>query len=338
MVSKDQMVDGLYKFLTSEPQTNRFYWNKSVGFKSEVEFSRLCNSLGFKSLDGGMFLFKKTFPHFTIYVTVSKDKKEDYSKFYSQLSGSSIVKNMFFVQIKGWDSQTMEIDVKDGQIAELDKSTLGEKIISLKNPKVVSKQKKTKVQVHQPEFDFFEFKSGAWSQSSLNGIRGILGTPNPSQRVGSKKDSFVDYLRQYSEEEVNGIYCDRFFFDVLLGGLDKGMSDVDKIIVQDDKYVLVEVKNKTPFFDANFPSDLSKATFGWDTRRLAWYLFLKNDTKLDTWLVVAHIDSKINRNIVKWKSITINHWCNCSSWGSDTGNTQMAPYTEFSDFNRAKTS
>jgi len=331
MVSKDQMVDDLYKFLTSEPQILRFYWNKSVGFKFETEFSKLCDSLGYVTLDGGMFLFKKTFPHFAIYVTVSKDRKEDYTGFYSQLAASSIVKSMFYVQIRGWVNQPREIEMKDGDTANLDENTLGEKKILLKNPEVVGKQKKIKVPVHQPQFDFFEFKSGSWNACGLDDIRKLLGTVNPNQRVGAKKNSFVDYLRQYSENEVNSIYCNRFFFDVLLGGMDKGMSDIDKIIVQDGKYVLVEVKNKTPFYDENFPTDLSKATFGWDTRRLAWYLFLKNDTGLDTWFVVAHIDNKLTRNIVKWKSITMNHWCNCSSWGSDTGATQMAPYNEFSD-------
>jgi len=330
-VSKDQMVDDLYKCLTSESQTNRFYWNKSVGFKSEVEFSQKCDSLNLDSLDGGMFLFKKTFPHFTIYVTVSKDSKDDYTAFYNQLSNSSIVKKMFFVQIKGWENNTSEIQMKEGDTAELDENTLGEKIVLLKNPKVKSKQKKVKVQIHQPKFDFFEFRSGSWHQSSLNEIRKLLGTSNAKPKVGAKKNSFIDYLRSYSEEEVSDIFCDRFFFDVLLSGLDKGMSDIDKIIIQNGEHVLVEVKNKTPFFDKKFPTDLTKAKFGWDTRRLAWYLFLKNETKLDTLFVVAHIDDKKTRNILKWKSITINHWCNCSSWGSDTGNTQMAPYTEFSD-------
>ena len=330
MISKDQMVDDLYKFLTSEPQTNRFYWNKSVGFKSEVEFSRLCESLEFSTLDGGMFLFKKTFPHHALYATVSRDNKEDYTEFYKQLSSSSIVKNMFFVQFTGWDDKPIQIEMKTGTTANLDEKTLGESRILLKNPKDVPKQKKVKVDVHSPKFDFFEFKDDSWYACSLDYIRSLFGTTR-SQRVGAKKNSFVDYLLEYSEDEISNIYCDRFFFDVLLGGVDKGMSDIDKIIVQDDKYILVEVKNKTPFYAENSPDDLSKATFGWDTRRLAWYLFLKNDTGLDTRFVVAHIDDKINRKILKWKSITMNHWCNCSSWGSDTGDTQMAPYNEFSD-------
>ena len=238
---------------------------------------------------------------------------------------------MFYVQVKGWDDQTKEIKVKNEPKACLDENTLGGRNIKLKNPEIRSVQRKTTAHVHQPLFDFFEFKSGSWESCSLDDILNLLESKKSATRVGTRKDSFVDYLRGYTDEEVNSIYCDRFFFDILLGGIKKGMSDIDKIIVEDEKYILVEVKNKTPFFDDSTPDDLSKASFGWDTRRLAWYLFLKNETELNTLLVVAEIDDKINRNIKRWKSITINHWCNCSSWGSDVGNTQMAPYTEFKD-------
>ena len=192
-------------------------------------------------------------------------------------------------------------------------------------------QKKIKAFVHQPKFIFSEFKSGIWHSSSLGEIRKLLESNSSTERIGSKKNSFVDYLTEYGDEEISSIYCDRFFFDVLLSGLSKGMSDIDKVIIKDGKYVLVEVKNKTPFFDDPAVNDFNKSKFGWDTRRLAWYLFLKNETNLDTLYAVAHIDDTKRRNIIAWKSITINHWCNCSSWGSDTGDTQMAPYTEFSD-------
>ena len=287
--------------------------------------------MNYPSLDGGMFLFKKTFPHFAIYATVSNAEKEKYTDFYNQLSKSSIIKNMFYIQNVGWENNKKEILVKDGETAMLDETTLGTGTVKLENPKVVNKQKKIKAFVHQPKFIFSEFKSGIWHSSSLGEIRKLLESNSSTERIGSKKNSFVDYLTEYGDEEISSIYCDRFFFDVLLSGLSKGMSDIDKVIIKDGKYVLVEVKNKTPFFDDPAVNDFNKSKFGWDTRRLAWYLFLKNETNLDTLFVVAHIDDKIRRNIIAWKSITINHWCNCSSWGSDTGDTQMAPYAEFLD-------
>ena len=331
MVTKKELVDDLFQILTSEPQTNRFYWNKSKGFKSEIEFSKKCELMNYPSLDGGMFLFKKTFPHFAIYTTVSNVEKEKYTDFYNQLSKSSIIKNMFYVQNIGWEKNKQEILVKDGEAAILDESTLGTSVVKIENPKVKSTQKIMKVFVNKPKFIFFEFKSGIWQSSSLEEIRKLLENNSTTQRIGAKKNSFVDYLITYGDEQISSIYCDRFFFDVLLSGLSKGMSDIDKVIIKDGKYILVEVKNKTAFFDDPEVIDFNKSKFGWDTRRLAWYLFLKNETNLDTLFVVAHIDDKITRKIIAWKSITINHWCNCSSWGSDTGDTQMAPYAEFSD-------
>ena len=71
--------------------------------------------------------------------------------------------------------------------------------------------------------------------------------------------------------------------------------------------------------------------FGWDFRRIAWYLFLKEKTGIDIQYVVAHINNRENRDIVAWKDITIDHWCKCADWGGDKLGNQMAAYDEFSD-------
>ena len=329
---KAQIVNDLYEILTSEPQTNRFYWNKSVGFRSELEFSRKCVKENKSILDGGMFIFKKTFPQIACYVTVSKDSKEDYTKFYDQISKSSITKKLFFVQFKGWSENDTEINVKSGTTVTFDRNTLGTPKVNSNNPKDAAKQKKELKKIITPIFDYFEYSTDSnWSQSKLDDIKSFLGSENMS-RVGSRKENFLDYLKNYSDDEVESIYCNRFFFDVLLGDIPKGMSDIDKIIFDDGKYVIVEVKNKTPFYAENHPDDLTKSSFGWDTRRLAWFLFLKGDTSLDVLYVVAHINDVKERKILSWKKITIGHWCNCTSWGGDTAGTQMVPYEQFSDF------
>ena len=139
---KAQIVNDLYEILTSEPQTNRFYWNKSVGFRSELEFSRKCVKENKSVLDGGMFIFKKIFPQIACYVTVSKDSKEDYTEFYDRISKSSITKKLFFVQFKGWSENDTEINVKSGTVVTFDRNTLGTPKVNSNNPKDAAKQKK----------------------------------------------------------------------------------------------------------------------------------------------------------------------------------------------------
>ena len=101
--------------------------------RSELEFSRKCVRENKSVLDGGMFIFKKTFPQIACYVTVSKDSKADYTKFYDQISKSSITKKLFFVQFKGWSENDTEIDVKSGTTVTFDRNTLG-------TPKINSKR------------------------------------------------------------------------------------------------------------------------------------------------------------------------------------------------------
>ena len=147
-------------------------------------------------------------------------------------------------------------------------------------------------------------------------------------------------MNGYPADFLEDAYCNRFFLDHLLAGISPYRCDIDKVIVHDERYELVEVKNKTPVFarvtaaqrrQGIQADDLQRARFGWDFRRFAWYLYVWQQTGLDIRYVVARIDDRVNRNTQEWKDITIDHWCVCADWSLDMGGNQMAPYAEFSD-------
>ena len=325
--TKKEILDDLHCLLTSEHQTNRFYYNKSVSFRYELEFSEICKKQKIKTLDGGMFLLRKTPDFYFIYVTISSDRKEDYSSFYDNLrkieKGS--LRHLFFAEIDGWDINRTTIKTKSGPEYRLDISQ--PKTCPTIDPK--PKQILQDTAILTPKINFYEYDEGNWKPVSLDDIRKHF---DPVREASyAKKQSFIEYMNDFPIESLRDIYCNRFFMDVSLAGVTESISDIDKIIVDKEKFILVEVKNKEPWWDKKYPNDTKHARFGWDFRRMSWYLLLKQKTGMDVQFVVAHIDNRENRNILAWKDIMMDDWCKCADWGGDMQGNQMAPYEEFSD-------
>jgi len=326
---KDQLINDLYLLLTTERSSdNRFYYNKSVSFGSEHEFSNICKGKNLEILDGGMFLFRRKPEYYAIYVTISSQDKNDYSLFYNQLlkADRKNLRHVYFGQIKEW-KEDAPFTVNSGPELKLDISE--PKKCPATNPEDRKKQKKEEVRISTPEIEFFEYDGNSWNSITIDKIRAHFDTS--STQVAARKQSFLGYLNKYPEDYLKDLYCNRFFWTIQLAGVSKGMSDIDMIVLNGENYELVEVKNKTPVFDKKYPNDLKHARFGWDFRRIAWYLYLKQKTGLNIQYAVARIDNRIDRNILNWKFMPIDHWCLCAEWGSDMQGNQMAPYTEFSD-------
>ena len=336
-----QIIGDLYLLLTSESQQSRFYFNRSVGYQHEFEFSQLCDRLNIQTLDGGMFLMRNNPDYHGVYVTISGGNKDDYLPLYSQLRSirRESVSQMFFGEIRGWNNNPATIRIKDGTALELDiEHPTQNGTIPVTNPQEKSRQRSVDVQITTPEIDFFEYDGTGWGPSDIGTIRGNFDAR--PVRVGARKETFLDYMIGYPADFLRDIYCNRFFLDHMLAGIKPYMCDIDKVIVRDGKYELVEVKNKTPVFaqvtaaqrrQGIQANDLQRARFGWDFRRFAWYLYLKQQTGLDIRFVVARIDDRIHRNTIEWKDMTIDDWCTCADWSQDMNGNQMAPYAEFEE-------
>ena len=332
-VAPPQIIDDLYSLLTSEPQAGRFYWNRSVGYKHEFEFSQLCDTLNIQTLDGGMFLMRTEPDYHGVYVTISRENKDDYLPLYSQLRRirPESIRQMFFGEIRGWSNQQTSIRIKNGIPLRLDIGNPTENnAIPAINEGDRSGQKNTNVNILTPEINFFEYDGTGWTPSNIATIRGNFSATKP--RVGALKESYLNYMNNYPTAFLTDAYCNRYFLNHQLAGISPYMCDIDKIIVDGTgRYELVEVKNKTPVFAKNAPNNLQCSRFGWDFRRFSWYLWLKQQTALDVRYVVARIDDRINRNTQEWKDITIDDWCLCADWSQDMNGNQMAPYANFSD-------
>jgi hypothetical protein len=109
--------------------------------------------------------------------------------------------------------------------------------------------------------------------------------------------------------------------------------DLDGFIIKNDKIMLVEIKEKSPIIGKD-PVNLVDWRYGWDSRRILWYLYILKKTKLSVLYNVRQIDNRIDRNFVQWDSIFIDDFLRGTSWSSSRGggggeDTLLAPYLFF---------
>ena len=184
----------------------------------------------------------------------------------------------------------------------------------------------------RPKLDVFEFVEGEWSESSLEEIREFF--PESRQTTCAKKPNNFGYLTRYEMDDLIPVYCNRYFLDITLAGVSKGMMDFDHIIIKDGKFIPVETKEKSPIKDSDDEKDWA---FGWDSRRFGWYFYLRHKLDLNSWYVIREVKDKDDREFMKWKVVDFDGFCRSVSWlaersaGGGAG-TIEAPYSAFADF------
>lgn len=311
-VTKEALFDGLYKILTSKIAPNRFYGARCRGFRSEIAFAILARKRGWNLLDGGQCLFTSAnWPikkeNSIVYVTVSSDSPKRYIDFYSLLSKLSIFLDGFFVSFKKPDKWSYkEIEIKN------------------------RKNKRIQTNIPKPKFNILKFSNGKFRKSKISKITDLF--PTKEIRVCAKKGkNDLRYITRYGLKNLALIYSNRFFLDIELGGFKKSMIDFDGIIQDGSNFTAVETKEKDALKETSNKNDWY---FGWDSRRLGWYLYLKEQIGLDSLYVIREVANQTSRNFVAWKGISLKEFCECASWLSEHGGgggsgTITAPYLKF---------
>lgn len=315
-VTPNKLVYDLYKILTSSIADTRFFSARSRGFRAELEYNKKIRGGGTVFLDAGQFVVSnkgrvESPENRLFYMTVTSDSKERYLEFYAMLARMPEIKKLFFVEIGGADTWgTVEIKIKDG-----------------------SNRENITASILKPSLNVYRFDSNRWVSSSFDEIKGLVAKSN-GERVAKNKENSLSYLLEYEVSDLASVYCNRYVLDVELGGYNKGMMDFDLIVVEDGKYVAVEVKEKDPIGKKDHPDDEKQWAFGWDSRRIGWYMHLKMEIGLDTRYVIREVNNQVERRFVKWKKIDMGKFRLCASWlaeraGGGGGGTISAPYIAF---------
>jgi len=317
-ITSDDLVDNLYKILTSSIANTRFFSARSRGFRAELEYAAKIQQEGAEVLDAGQFVVSKKEndvdpENYIFYMTVTTDDRDKYGEFYEIISKLPEMRNLFFIKIENvaeWG--TRKITTKDG-----------------------ASTNNIQVDIASPNLSVFRYEGGRWASSSFDEIKKML-VKKASERVAKNKENLLSYLANYDMGVLVNVYCNRFVLDVELGEYKKGMMDFDHIVIENGKFIAVETKEKDPIGKRDFPDDETKWHFGWDSRRIGWYMHLKLDLDLDTRYVIREINNQTDRELVKWKRIDMDRFRRCASWlseraGGGGGGTISAPYNAFVD-------
>jgi len=316
-LSKAEIITGLYQILTSKIAANRFYNARCRGFRSELELPLKAREIGWDLLDGGMCFFtRQNWPankdNSIVYVTVSADDAQRYVGFYQNLSRLSVLDSAYFIEIGARDSWTViNIPVKN------------------------ENQERVDLQIPQPVFTVKKFVNGAFQHSSIAAIITHFPAITGNGIVcRCKSRDGLNYIEQYPVNDLAKAYSNRFFLAITLGRVSKGMIDFDGILNENGNFSLIETKEKDPIQ----PSDnRDNWLFGWDSRRISWYLYLKNEIGLDAHYVVREVNNQTDRVLVAWKKISLEQFCKSASWlsehsGGGGSGTITAPYLRFTEF------
>lgn len=332
-ITINNLVESLFKVMCTSTKPNKdervtdnsYFKRRIQGFKAEIEFENLIAAKGKRFLEGGQFISKKLSGEAEnnnsfIYTTISIDSQDDYINLYKSISLWSEVTKLFYIKIidANWINEDFRVTKEDGSKA---------------NDSIIT-----------PIFQFYLYNKTSmnFELSPTQDFTIItscfdISRRNPSLFKLREREKF-DYFSAYPIDKLKKIYATRYFLDVILRKVSgKQIIDLDGFILNEDKIILVEVKEKEPIKPENDNSNTIKWSYGWDTRRIVWYIYLIDKTKFEFYYIVRRIDNRSSRNFEGWDSITLPNFLQGISWSNSTGgggmeSTLTAPFLLFKDF------
>jgi hypothetical protein len=346
MVNKSDIIDSLYKIMCSSTTTavdstvenNDYFKRRVLGFRAEIEFEEFIKKYSHAKLiflEGGQFISTKRSGFLGdknkfMYTTIDTLDPKDYSEVYKLISQWDEVENLFYIKLNSEIWSTEDFEVAHTAL-KVDKKGNSKKVKNISLDKILA-----------PTFEIYEYDKDlevfthSLDQSFLSITKFFPSKKNKSPKYDLRKRDQFDYLDHYDLETLIKIYATRYFVDNILIKINKNLIDLDGFVVSEDNLILVEVKEKSPAIPASVAKKEHKEnwTYGWDSRRLLWYLYLQKKIQLSVLYNVRQIDDRKSRNFVQWDSLYIDEFLNGVSWSASRGggggeNTLMAPYLFF---------
>ena len=329
MSETNRVIDSLQKLLCTATSTvsdsrvenNDYFKRRVLGFKAEIEFEKavknFSNELHF--VEGGQFISKKisgaeddknTF----FYTTIDYEAPTAYTSVYKRISQWDEVDEMLYIQVleDDWTIEPFNITQHDGV--------------------------KATTSILKPKFIFYQFDktTSSFTKHLIQDFSVILQHFNEPARKPSlfkiRGDEQFRYFEQYDIRTLKKIYATRYFLDnIMRQAQGRQFIDLDGFILRNDKVILVEIKEKSPIEDGD---SMAKWQYGWDTRRLLWYLYLLKKLDLSVLYNVRRVNNRTDRVFVQWDSLFIDDFLKGVSWSNSRGggggeDTLLAPYLYF---------
>ncbi len=344
MINIDNIVESLYKIMCSYTTTavdakvenNDYFKRRVLGFRAEIEFEEFVKTFPkVNFLEGGQLISLKLSgleneKNKFIYTTVDTVEPDVYIQIYSLMSNWDEVDKLFYVKLsdENWSEENF-------QVVTASKKTS-------KNGKEKKVRLETEDSILCPSFEFYEFNRNLknFTKTHTQNFSCITNClPAKQKKVTKfelrKRDQF-NYLKEYKLEILLKIYAKRYFIDNVLSKFNKNLIDLDGFIQSGNDLVLVEIKEKSPAVPniEGKKNDKKYWTYGWDSRRILWYLYLQKKITLSVLYNVRQIDNRSSRTFIQWDSLSIDDFLAGISWSASRGggggeDTLMAPYLYF---------
>ena len=327
---KETLIDSLYKVMCSSTSTaadarvsnNDYFKRRVLGFRAEIGFENELNNFQELSfLEGGQLISTKLSGlsddrNNFIYVTLSTDAEAGYKNIYKIISDWPEVEELIYIKIlpSEWETETFQI-------------------------REVASGPKIERSIYKPNYEFYTYNkiSDLFELYRPNDFSCILNrfetaTRSPSIYPLRKRDQF-DYFNDYDLNVLKKIYANRYFLDLIMRkARGRQIIDLDGIIDNGDSLTVVEIKEKSPI--KKDEQDSNTWQYGWDSRRILWYLYLQNKIQLKVLYNVRQIDNREERNFIQWDSIYMDEFLEGVSWsnsrsGGGGEDTLLAPYSFF---------
>ncbi|MFH1694415.1 MAG: hypothetical protein ABH880_01515 [Patescibacteria group bacterium] len=303
---------------------NAYFKRRILGFRSEMEFEAAMQARDdIEFFEGGQFFItdKLQSDHYTrtfVYTTISDSDPESYKEIYTKIASWKEMSFLYFARPSqdNWNETSIMVKKEKG----------GEKIEGT---------------ILRPNFKLYKFnKEGGDFEEIDGGESGFDEMLNHFEKPQRDPNVYhlrarelFDYFSEYDLEVLKKVYATRYLMDVVMRkAKGKITIDVDGFIKKDDRYYMIETKEKSPIVDTK--GDQNKWKFGWDTRRVLWYLHMEPKVEIGIIYVIREIDNRTDRNFQQWLAIKLDDFLKISSWGNIVGggggeDTVTAPYIHF---------
>lgn len=335
MITSEKIIDSLQKLMCSAITTavdvkianNDYFKRRILGFKAEIEFEKFIkekfeNKIEF--LEGGQFISKKISGQKNdnnsfIYTTIDNRDPEKYIEIYKQISKWNEVKSLYFIKLNenGWNEEPFTAKDND--------------------------KKEIKTNILKPNFDFYVFQEDKFITSKVQDFKIILDNFEKPEKKSSiyklRGEEKFKYFLEYENTTLKKIYATRYFLDhILRQARGRQILDLDGFIVKNNKIILVEIKEKTPNKNKKLNEEIYWQ-YGWDSRRLLWYLYLLKKINFTILYNVRQIEDREQRKFLQWDSIWIDDFLKGVSWSFSRGggggeDTLSAPYSYFKNLEK----
>ena len=332
-ITKKEVIDSLYKIMCtnttsavdSKVSNNDYFKRRVLGFKAEIEFEKELKDTKFNFMKGGILLSPRLDGSHSMknkfsYITIDIQNPDNYLSIYSKIATWDEIRILSYAKLDliNWDLEDYEIRENKG-----------------------SKLSKTKILVPRYKLYKYDYEKNAFNELIENDFSQILNIGSPRLKKSSKyhlrKKEHFEYFEKYDLDTLKKIYADRYFLDKKKNeNKIFNTIDFDGFLMKEGKTLIIEIKEKEPIKPKSKKKSIDTKlwSYGWDTRRLLWYLEIQRKIGFQILYIVRQINNREDRSFIKWDSIFLNDFLKGVSWsnsrsGGGGGDTLTAPYNHF---------